>query len=848
MRHQFSYSLLAMAVIVAMMTTVRANIDRPEDVTDSNAGREDPVRFDPVFLNTADTAKVDLSRFELGDSASPGSWPTEIYVNDERIAHEHVLFVEQADKRVIPCLSRDILKKINLNYGQLPASFNEALSQGQECLLLEQLLPQSRVTYDSGSQQLDISIPQAMMRNTARGYVNPELWDNGIPAILLGYNASTYTSRTQGKNFTSSYAGINAGMNIGAWYFRHDGNYNWQERTGGHYQSVNNYVQRDIPAIMGRVRLGETSTGGQLFDSLPFRGMELVSDDRMLPQSRRGYAPDIRGVARTNARVSVRQSGRLIYETTVSPGAFVINDLSPTGYGGNLDVTVTEADGSVQTFQVPYASVTQLLRPGEHRYDIVAGELNDPSMSYRPTLYQATYQRGLTNILTGYAGIQSGGASYYSLQLGAAVSTSIGAFSVDVTQARAHLKSTVRPASSGQSYQLSYSKYLPDTDSNLTIAAYRFSTSGYYDYLTAMRALNEEKRGGTAANVWRPKNRFNITMNQGLPAGWGQIYLTGYTQDYWNHTNSDLQYQLGYSNSLGPVSFSLSAGRVRNMRGGTENNWLFNMSMPLGDYSRKHVPMLSASLNKSSDGRMGEQVGVSGSYGDDYQYNYGATATNYNRNIGNSVTMNGGWRSPYTSLVGSYGAGKNYQNMSAGASGTLIAWPGGAVMTPYTGDTFAVVEAKNAKGAKVGGYPGLKIDPWGHAAIPYLNPYEMNEITIDPKGLSQEVELTNTTEKVAPYAGAVSKVVFKTRKGIPLLIYARQKNSDPVPFGAEVFDDQGNSVGNVGQMGQAYVRVEKNTGLLTVKWGSGAEQQCRVNYSIASETSAEFKRLSAVCH
>lgn len=71
----------------------------------------------------------------------------------------------------------------------------------------------------------------------------------------------------------------------------------------------------------------------------------------MLPQSRRGYAPDIRGIARTNAVVTVRQNDRIIYETTVPPGAFVIEDLYPTGYGGNLDVKVTEADGSVQSFQ-----------------------------------------------------------------------------------------------------------------------------------------------------------------------------------------------------------------------------------------------------------------------------------------------------------------------------------------------------------------------------------------------------------------------------------------------------------------------------------------------------------------
>jgi outer membrane usher protein len=846
MSRQFRYSLLAVAAMTTMTAAAKASVMPTADNAVEGFSGAESIRFDPVFLNTSDSQKVDISRFERGDSALPGSWPTDIYVNGNPVAQENVLFVEQEDKRVLPCMSADILKQINLNYDNLPGVFNHALRQGQECYALEHLLPGTAVNYDSSMQRLDISVPQAMMRNTARGYVSPALWDTGIPAAILGYNASTYTTRSHGRSFTSSYAGINAGLNLGAWYFRHDGNYNWQERTGGEYQSVNNYVQRDIPAIMGRVRLGETSTSGQLFDTLPFRGIELASDDRMLPQSRRGYAPNIRGIARTNARVSIRQNGRLIYETTVPPGSFVIDDLYPTGYGGNLDVAVTEADGSVQTFQVPYASVTQLLRPGMHRYDFVTGELNDSAVSFRPTLYQATYQRGLTNILSGYGGVQGSGADYYALQLGTAVSTPVGAFSADVTQARVHLKSTAKTANSGQSYQLSYSKYLPDTDSNLTIAAYRFSTSGYYDYLTAMRAIDQERRGGTTA-ILRPKNRFNVTMNQGLPAGWGQVYLTGYTQNYWSHANSDLQYQMGYSNSLGRVNFNLSAGRVRNTRGKMENNWLFNMSLPLGDYRQKHVPMLTSGLNRNSNGRMGGQVGVSGTYGDDYQYNYGMTATSYNQNVGSSVSLNGGWRSPYTNLTGNYGTGKHYQNMSVGASGTVIAWPGGVVATPYTGDTFAVVEARNAKGAKVGGYPGIRIDGFGHAAIPYLNPYEMNEITLDPKGLPQEVELDNTSEKVAPYSGAVSKVVFKTRKGIPLLITTRQRNGEPVPFGAEVFDDADVNVGSVGQMGQAYARVEKENGQLIVRWGSGVEQQCSLTYRVSGEGSKGFRRLNAIC-
>ncbi len=81
--------------------------------------------------------------------------------------------------------------------------------------------------------------------------------------------------------------------------------------------------------------IGEAYTTGELFDSIGYRGASLASDDRMLPDSLRGYAPVVRGIAETNARIEVRQNQQLI-SSTVSPGSFVIDDLYPTGYGGDL--------------------------------------------------------------------------------------------------------------------------------------------------------------------------------------------------------------------------------------------------------------------------------------------------------------------------------------------------------------------------------------------------------------------------------------------------------------------------------------------------------------------------------
>lgn len=827
----FNKKHISTIVLVYCLPGMAANNIEP-DVSNSNLNQGD--YFDPVFLNLDNIQKIDISRFNKTESALPGTYPVDIYINDIRAGKDDVVFKEFPDKTVKPCISENIVKKINFNYNSLPTKFTDALKLDKECISLQDSIPQASVLFDSGMQRLDISIPQAYIQDNARGYVSPELWDSGIPAAYLGYGVNGYTNRSRGKTYNSAFGSINSGVNVGSWYFRHDGNYTWQENGPDKYQNLNTYVQRDIPVIEGRFLAGKTSTRGQLFDTVPFKGVELFHVNQMLPQSQRGYAPDIRGIARTNAKVTIRQNSRVIYEKTVPPGAFQINDLFPTGYGGNLDVTVTEADGSIQQFQVPYASVTQLLRPGMHNYDVVIGKLDDSSLAINPSLYQLTYQRGISNWLTGYSGLQAS-QDYYAIQLGTAISTPIGAFATDVTQARTHLKNNNENSSSGQSYQVSYSKYILETNSNLTIAAYRFSTSGYMDYLTAMRTINAQSKNENSDYIWRPKNKFTVTVNQGLPEEWGQIYATGYTQDYWNQANSDLQYQLGYSNSYNSTSYTISAGRVRNGVGKMETNLLFSITMPLGSPETKHAPQLIASLNRNSNGQVGEQAGISGSIGDDNQYNYGVTATNYNQGQGSSLAVNGQYRSPYTSLSGNYSTGKNYQSASMGLTGTLIAWQNGIVMTPYTSNTFAIVDAQGATGAKVGGYSGLKVDPWGHAAVPYLNAYEMNDIVIDPKGTSYDIELQTTNQRVVPHEGSVVLLKYVTQKGYPLLIDSSQKNGKTLPFGADVFDSEGNNVGSVGQMGKVYARVQNVSGSLFVRWGVGKDNQCTLNYQLPSE-------------
>lgn len=827
---------------LSLMIMMTLPVYAENQVNGSDTLARNVVEFESDLLRLNDGSKVDLHRFSYGASASPGKYRVGIFVNGLQITQEDVEFKESADKRVYACLTPKIIELINFKQDQLSSTVRETLAEKSGCTNLEQLIPDARVDFDTGEQQLNIEVPQLYVNRTPRGSVSPELWDSGIPAVMLGYYLNGYDSHYSGGNGSRSiYASLNSGVNIGAWYFRHNGSYSWQKDQNGKYQATNTYLQRDVAALRGRFVVGQSNTTGQLFNSVPFTGVQLASDERMLPDSLRGYAPEIRGIAKTNAKVTVRQQGNIIYETTVTPGAFLINDLYPTGYGGDLDITIQEADGSSQNYSIPYASVAQLLRPGVHKYSMTVGKLRDSGVSDKPMLYEATYQRGLNNTFTGYGGVQTS-ENYQAAQVGTAMGTGYGALGVDATQSYSKLGNKAGGDLSGQSYRVSYSKLINETNSNITLAAYRFSSSGYMDFLTAMQTREAVKQGNDPSSIWRSKNRFTVTINQGLLQGWGNIYASASMENYWNDGQGyNKQYQLGYSNNFGRVNYSVNVSRSQSAYGVEQTNWFVNFSLPLWEERSTRAPYLSLRYNQDDRGGKNEQAMISGALGENNKYGYNLSAGNDSRS-GSSGSIGGTWQGSAAQVNGSYSTGRDYQATSFGLSGAMVAHSGGVTLSPYNSDSFALIEAKGAAGAKVSGYAGATVDRFGYALYPSMMPYQMNHIAIDPEGSALDVEFENTAQNVAPRAGAVVKVKFNTRSGTPVLITS-QFAGELVPFGAEVFDANNLHIGAVTQGGMIYARVTEDRGTLLVKWGEDINSRCQVNYILAPKLTDKKRQM-----
>ncbi|WP_200880246.1 fimbria/pilus outer membrane usher protein [Janthinobacterium sp. RA13] len=805
------------------------------------AAHADQVEFNSVFLPEG-SRSLDLAIYQKGNPVLPGTYRADIALNGELRNRQDIRINANDDgSNPVVCISRKLLELLGVNISLLSPEAMTLLAEGQ-CVELGKLIANATAVFLPEIQQVSISIPQASLRRNARGYVSPELWDSGVTSGMLGYNFNSYHNKSGGTSFDSAYLGLNGGFNMGGWRFRHNGALSWQQQGGSRYQVLDTYARRDMTALKSQLTLGDANTSGEIFDTLSFRGVQLASDDRMLPNSLRGYAPVVRGIARTNARVSIRQAGNLLFETTVAPGAFVIDDMYATGYGGDLNVTVSEADGSEQRFVVPYAAVSQLLRPGSLRFGAAAGVTRNNFLSKQARVLQGTLQYGLNNSLTGYGGLQAS-EDYLSLLGGVAFALPIGAVSIDLSHAQTKLAADT---AKGQSLRLSYSKNVLSTGSNFSMAAYRFSTSGYLDFANATQVLDAERNGYDSNMQYRPRNRVSLTADQRLGA-WGQVSISGYAQNYWNRPGQDLQYQLSYNKQVGRVSYGINANRSKVSYGGMESRIQLTLSMPLGGNDSLYRPQMSAQVSRDTDGRYDQLATLSGSAGEERQFSYGASVSR--NGSSNSSTLNGQYTGAQAMVGASVGRGTGYSSASVSMSGSVVAHPGGVTLTPLRGETIAVVHAPGAAGARVAGYPGLRLDASGNAVLPYLRPYELNEVAIDPQGTSMDVELSETSQQVAPRDGAVVFLKYGTSTGRAILFNVSLANGEALAFGATVKDEQGLPVGVVGQGGQLYARLQETTRQLSISWGGRAHERCTlaIPASVMQGEGGKLQQADAVC-
>lgn len=813
--------------------------------------------FNTEFLtdDLTNSQLSDLSRFEQSTHQLPGIYRVDVYVNNQYVFTRDINFIEKPEAQdqsgLFPCFDAKTLQSFGIDIEK----FDLSASVTPQCIDFTSIIEGANSQFQFDKQKLFISLPQASLSNQVRGYIPPEQWDEGINGLFINYALSGYNNA--GTDSNSAFLRLDNGFNIGAWQFRHSGSWsynNYKGKTSEQWNDLDTYLQTIVVPIKSQLVIGDSSTNSEIFDSFGYRGIHLSTSDSMYPDSQLGYAPSIRGVAKTNAKVTIQQNGYTIHQVNVAPGPFLIQDLNPSSINGDLIVNIEENDGAVQTFKVPYSSLPILQREGRTKYSIAMGEYRTGLATQdNPLIAQVTAIHGLKKGISVYGGTQLS-KNYKSFLLGMGANLGdFGALSFDITHANSELADQTR--SKGQSLRFLYSKSLLGSGTTFQLLGYRYSTKGFYTLNDVLnKSINDEHGESTQDqsvgtlphiadyydlnNTKKGKFEANISHSFGK---YGSLFVSANQQTYWNTAKKNEWVQAGYSNSWKSMNYSLSVS-YNNYSESQQNDTIYamNMSFPLDRVLAKAKfkentlgnSYATFSSTQNSNGEEAYMAGMNGTLLKDRNLSY---SINYGQNhqqgdIGSlSVTYNGS----YGRVGAAYSYEKDSNQFSYNASGGILAHADGITFGQPLGTTSILVKAPGAKGVHLENYTGVKTDWRGYAIMPYATEYRMNRVALDSNTFGNNLEINNNVEQVVPIKGAIARASFKSSVGIRALVNITH-DGQPVPYASSVIEKNSSSRGLVADEGQAYMTGLPVKGVIETSWGSKAQDKCSVEYDIST--------------
>lgn len=777
--------------------------------------------FDPGLLQAVDgkAALSDTSLLSQGVQPA-GTYRVHINVNGNPVMISSVRFDHNKEKQLIACLSFKAYQKLGVNMSKLlsDAKDNELT---KNCAPMEEQVPETKTDFDFTKLQLDITIPQTVLRDESIQGVPEDEWDNGIPALVSNYQLSGQQYLSQKSDTPNSvYANVMNGLNIGAWRYRN--NSTLSNKDG--WKSITNYVETAINSLKGELTVGDSSTSGDVFDSILIRGIQLSSDDDMLPDQLSGFAPIIRGIAKSNAQVTVRENGYVIYQRSVPPGPFVINDLSSVSDGGKLDITVTEADGSETKNTLSYSSVPQLLRTGQIKYNLSAGRFITGSNAHEdePEIIQLALSRGMPLNTTLYGGSQLH-ENYKAYSLGMGIDMkSLGGVALDVTSSKARRNDEI---ADGKMVRLTYRTDLPETDTQIQLDN-RYYIDNYLSF----------SDWATAENLFldsRKKKEYSLSINQSIIDSHSFYLMLSRSEDMDNSVSRS--WQLGWNGSFSTVSFSLAYSMNRN---GGDAEWdkqlALTLSIPFTERFPRAQPMVNYTATSGLKNDISNQLGVNGKFGGNQNFNWN-TQLSYAATQGEQSTKSASagvdYQGNYGDMNVTYNADQN-RYVSWNASGSVVTHRHGVTFGRYSTGSLGLVSIPDAADVPLNNGMGLTTDPRGFALVTDLRPYHRNNLSIDTRNASKALDFASTSTQLVPTKDAVVVAQFTAISGRKAVVTI-QHHGDVLPFGTRTRIEGSDNVYYVGDKGQVYLNAVPDKGQLNFSWGEN--ETCSVPFELPAD-------------
>ncbi|AHG19500.2 fimbrial protein [Chania multitudinisentens RB-25] len=772
--------------------------------------RPGEVEFDTQVLQTHGIDPKLADAFRQAPRFMPGETRVALIVNGSERGKAMAHFGSEGEL----CVDAAFLKAAGLI---APPGFNDQ----SPCFDLKTAWPQTIIHLDPGEERVDLVVPPQAVAAPDTDSGN---WHHGGFAGMLNYDAQYMESMGQGAGVNFTQLGSEAGFNLSDWIVRSRQTFS---RFNGESQTRHQaaYAQRSFVGVKKVLQAGQISLSNSMFGTGQVLGAQLLPETAL--QGNRGGAGLVEGIADSQSVVEVRQSGVLVYSTTVPAGPFRLQGFSLLNVRSDLAVTVTGSNGETRQFTVPASAFLLNGTANAPGLSFGAGKLDQRGSSEAPLLGTLANGWVLTPQTTLQAGLL-GSAPYRAAALGADSQL----FDATLLSLQTTAAQDNRHGNQGLSASASLNHHLSErVGVNLNAVQ---QTSGYRELSDALQS-DQQEMGGRSRN------------QMGGGVSWaadhlGSLSLSWARSSTFDGDNTDYL-RAGWSKQFGAVYVGASLEHsTANRTSDAENRTYLTLSMPLGK-GRSASSYLNNTRNGSRAGvryndRSSQDRGWSLSSERDFRYQRTSATASVDR-----VT-------PISQLSGSVSQNSDsVTTLSARATGAVVAHDKGVTLAPYAvRDTFGI--------AKVGDEGGVRLETpagptWtdrrGYAVLPSLNGYKRSSVQIDTRSLAKNVDIDNAWQDTEAARGSVSYMDFTVVHTRRVLVNVKDAQGQPLPHGASVFDAAGNFMTVVGEQGSVFIPDAGSASQMEVQ--SSGTTICSFTLSLPEkgDKSGLYETANAVC-
>lgn len=554
----------------------------------------------------------------------------------------------------------------------------------------------------------------------------------------------------------------------------------------------------DLPDVNLTLRLGDSATRNGIWGrSTYFGGVQLGRNFGLTPGFISQPMPLIRGISSAPSTVELYINDALRQTSQVPTGPFAITNFPQLTGNGQARLVVRDALGRETVLLQDFFSHTELLKQNLSDWSVEVGAVRKnigvSNADYGQRFASGLLRHGLNQYLT----IEARGELGSSTR-GAGVGF-VGALPFDVLGQLAMAFSRDDIAGRGQQWLagLEYTR----TRHSLTLRGE--GSSRNYRQL-GQDAYSLPSRRQLSGSYTYSSESFGAI-------GLGYARVLGYGQSPWTTYSANYSIRIGRRSSL---SFNVVHIGGREGVGGTA--YAVNLLIPLEN--QLSVSNYLSHRSGQTDVYTSANQGLSGETGFSWRTLGGQrTGQNYAEGGIAYQGMNG-------KITADITASASQQAVRLGAQGGLVAIDGQLFASRPIQDSFALVEVPGYADVQVGfqGNMLARTNKDGKALVPRLQPYQANNIRLDPNELPISAELDSIEQVVVPGNRSGVIVKFPVRSGRGALIKIVFDDGQPAPAGAEIELIGDKQEFYVARRGEAFITGLQPANRLRLQWAGAS--------------------------